>query len=164
MRVPVAAKYGGGLFLALGLLWWVLRGVDPALVLQTVRDASLGGLALCVVLNVGHNVFRVWRWRALLAPVRADLPFRPMFVAVILGYMTTWIVPGRLGEVVRPMVLAGKEGLPLGPTLGSVVADRLLDAASVVTLFALGVWMTPLEGQAADTSMTASKKVSGLSS
>jgi len=150
MRVPVAAKYVGGLSLAVGLLWWVLRGVDPALVLETVGQASLGGLVLCVVLNVGHNVFRVWRWRALLAPVRANLPFRPMFVAVILGYMTTWVVPGRLGEVVRPMVLAGREGLPLGPTLGSVVADRLLDAASVVTLFALGIWLTPLEGQAAE--------------
>lgn len=102
------------------------------------------------MLNLGHNVFRVWRWRALLEPVRPGVPFRPMFTAVILGYMTTWIVPGRVGELVRPMLLSEHEGLPLGPCIGTVVADRVLDATTVVALFAVGTWITPLEGPAAE--------------
>jgi len=73
-----------------------------------------------------------------------------MFVAIIVGYMTSWIVPGRLGEIVRPMLLSVREKLPLGPCLGSVVADRLLDAMAVVALFAVGSWITPLEGRAAE--------------
>lgn len=128
----------------------MLRGSDPREILGHLRDASIAGIAGAVVLNVGHNLFRVWRWRALLEPVRPGVPFRPMFTAVILGYMTTWIIPGRVGELVRPMLLSEHEGLPLGPCIGTVVADRVLDAATVVGLFAVGTWITPLEGPAAE--------------
>jgi len=52
--------------------------------------------------------------------------------------MTTLIVPGRIGEVVRPALLSAREDLPLGPCLGTVVADRLLDGMAIVALFAVG--------------------------
>jgi uncharacterized protein (TIRG00374 family) len=143
------AKFLAGLALAVLLLWWVLRGVDPAALWQTIRVASFAGLAIAAVLTVGHNVFRVWRWQALLAPVRTGIPFRPMFVAVIVGYATTWVVPGRLGEFVRPALLSARERIPLGPCLGSVLADRLLDAATVVVLFVAGIWVSPPPSDAA---------------
>jgi uncharacterized membrane protein YbhN (UPF0104 family) len=73
-----------------------------------------------------------------------------MFDAVILGYMTTWIVPGRLGEIVRPALLAGRTSVPLGACLGSVVADRILDAVAVVVFFAVGVVLAPPLAQGAE--------------
>jgi uncharacterized protein (TIRG00374 family) len=143
-------KFLLGFTLAALLIVWVLRGSDPREILAHLREASLPAILGAVILNLGHNVFRVWRWRALLEPVRPGLPFRPMFTAVILGYMTTWVIPGRVGELVRPMLLSESEGLPLGPCIGSVVADRVLDAATVVGLFAVGTWITPLSGRAAE--------------
>lgn len=144
------AKYLGGILLAVALLWWVLRGSDPAAVWAQLKGASFSLMLLCVVLNVGHNVFRAWRWRVLLTPFQPGVPFRPMFVAIIVGYMTSWVVPGRLGELVRPMLLSARERVPLGPCIGSIVADRMLDGMSVVALFVLGTWITPLEGEAAE--------------
>jgi len=144
MWLRSSLKYVGGFLLAGGLLWWVLRGIDPQMLWTHLRGASILGLVAAAVVGVGHNVFRVLRWRALLEPVRPDLPFRPMFVAVILGYATSWVVPGRLGEVVRPALLAGRERLPLGPCLGSVLADRLLDGVALLVFFAVGVAVTPL--------------------
>jgi uncharacterized protein (TIRG00374 family) len=144
------AKYLGGILLAVVLLWWVLRGTDPGAVWQQLKDASFGLMLVCVVLNVGHNVFRVLRWRALLDPFQPGVPFRPMFVAIIVGYMTSWVIPGRLGELVRPMLLSARERVPLGPCIGSIVADRMLDGMSVVALFVIGSWITPLEGEAAE--------------
>jgi uncharacterized protein (TIRG00374 family) len=132
----------------------VLRGTDPGSIADHVASVPPAGLALglatCAMLNVGHNVFRVWRWRALLAPVRRDLAFRPMFDAVILGYLASWTLPGRLGELVRPALLAGRAGLPLGPCVGSVLADRMLDGVAVIAIFALAVAVTPLAPGAAD--------------
>jgi uncharacterized protein (TIRG00374 family) len=150
MRLKEVAKYLGGLVIAVALLVWVLRDADPGAVWQSVRNAWIPGLLLAAGLMVGHNVFRVLRWRALLAPVRVGIPFRPMFSAVILGYMVTWIVPGRLGELVRPALLSGRERLPLGPCLGSVVADRVFDGVAVVVMFLVGVLTTPLAGEAAE--------------
>ena len=149
-RVRDLLKVLAGVLLAAALLGWVVRGTDLGAVWAQLRSASLGLLVLATGLNLGHNAFRVWRWRALLDPVRPAVPFRPMFVAIIVGYMTSWIVPGRLGELVRPMLISSREKLPLGPCLGSVVADRMLDAMAVVALFVVGSWLTPLEGRAAE--------------
>src|SRR5206468_1137111 len=111
---------------------------DPQALSAALLSASWPALALAAFLNLAHNVFRVLRWGLLLTPVRPRVPFRPMFSAVILGFMTTLLVPGRVGELVRPALLSAREDLPLGPCLGTVVADRLLDGVAIVALFALG--------------------------
>lgn len=127
-----------GLLLAGLLLYWVLHGMDRKILRDALAQASWTALAAGALVNLSHNVFRVWRWRWLLDPVRPGVRFRPMFASVILGYMTTWLVPGRIGEVVRPALLSAREDVPLGPCLGSVVADRLLDGVAIVALFAVG--------------------------
>jgi glycosyltransferase 2 family protein len=142
-------KLALGLAAALALMVLVLRGVDRAEMGAALRGASLWGVGAATVLNIGHNVFRVWRWGALLEPVRPSLSFRPMFTAVIVGYAPTWVLPGRLGELVRPALLSARENVPLGPCLGSVVADRVLDATAIMALFAVGLFMAPIESGAA---------------
>ena len=127
-----------GLFLAVALLYWVFHDKDPQALTAALMRASWPALALAGLLNLAHNGFRVLRWGWLLEPVRARVPFSPMFSAVIIGYMTTLIVPGRVGEVVRPALLSAREDLPLAPCLGTVVADRLLDGVAIVALFAVG--------------------------
>jgi len=144
--VPVwksALRWGSGLALAVLLIAWVLRGVDLVALREELGRASVAGLAAGAALNLGHNAFRVWRWRVLLAPVRARVPFSSLLSAVILGYAATWVLPGRVGEFVRPALLAGRENLPLGPCLGSVLADRLLDGACVLVLFGVGLFVAP---------------------
>ncbi|HJQ98260.1 MAG TPA: lysylphosphatidylglycerol synthase transmembrane domain-containing protein [Candidatus Polarisedimenticolaceae bacterium] len=136
MKAAVQALIG--LALAALLLYWVFRDKDPRLLRAAIARASVSGLLLGAALNFGHNHLRVLRWRKLLEPVRAAVPYRPMFAAVVLGYLTTWLVPGRIGELVRPALLTAKEGIPLGPSLGSVVSDRFLDGIAIVLLFLAG--------------------------
>ena len=138
-----------GLALAVAIFVWVLHDTDLGEVARALAGASIGGLLLGATLNLGHNLFRVWRWRYLLEPVRKDVPFRPMGTAVIVGYLVSWIVPGRLGEIVRPMLLSARERLPLGPCIGTVAADRLLDGVAIVVLAAVGLLLAPLRGEAA---------------
>ena len=145
-----SVKYLVGLALAVLLFWWVLKGIDLARLGKALGDASVTGLILAAVLNVSHNIFRVLRWKALLRPVRARIPFLPMFSAVILGYMTSWIIPGRLGELVRPALLTAREQVPLGPCLGSVLADRLMDMVAIILLFSVGTFSVTFTGAAAD--------------
>jgi uncharacterized protein (TIRG00374 family) len=68
---------------------------------------------------------------------------------VIVGYLTTWVLPGRLGELVRPALLTARENVPIGPSLGSVVADRILDGAAILLLFATGTFLTPIRADGA---------------
>lgn len=143
------AKGVTGAAIAVLLFVWVFHGVGRDALLDALRSATLGGLVLCAVLQYGHNVFRVARWRLLLAPVRERVPFRPMITAVTLGYLVTWTIPGRLGEFVRPALLSSREDVPLGPCMGTVLVDRILDGIAILMLFAVGVLVTPLQGEAA---------------
>lgn len=127
-----------GLILAALLLYWVFHDKDPAALASAVERASILGLTAGALLNFGHNHFRVLRWRWLLDPVQPGVAYRPMFSAVVLGYMTTWLIPGRVGELVRPALLSAKEEVPLGPCMGSVIADRMLDGLAILVLFVLG--------------------------
>ena len=128
----------GGLLLSVFLLYWVFHDKDPQALSAALMRASWPALALAAFLNLANNAFRALRWGWLLGPARQGVPFRPMFSAVILGFMTTLLLPGRVGELVRPALLSAREDLPLGPCLGTVVTDRLLDGATIVALFAVG--------------------------
>jgi glycosyltransferase 2 family protein len=148
MKAAVQALIG--LALAALLLYWVFRSADRALLRESLEHASWGGLAIGAALNFGHNHIRVLRWRRLLTPVHPRVPYRPMFTAVVLGYLITWLVPGRIGELVRPALLTAKEPVPLGPSIGSVVADRLLDGMAIVVLFFVGSLITTFAAGSAD--------------
>ncbi len=143
------AKFLGGALLAAVLLCVVLWGKDPDAIRAALGSASMGGLLLAGALNLSHNFFRVSRWGLLLRPLKRAISYRARFSAVIIGYLTTWTIPGRLGELVRPALLSSREGIPLGPCLGSVVADRLVDGGAIVILFAFGTFLSPLQGEAA---------------
>jgi len=143
------ARFLAGGLLAVFLLFLVFRGVDLGVLGRTLAGASWSLLAAAALVNLAHNGFRVWRWGALLEPVAPNLPFRPRFVAVIVGYLTTWTIPGRLGELVRPALLSVRSEVPIGPALGSVLADRLLDAGALVALCAVGLWLAPPDAQTA---------------
>jgi hypothetical protein len=149
MSPRLIVKFSIGMILAALLVGWLLRGTDRQALLDQLAQASIPGLILAASLNLGHNLFRAWRWRALLDPVRVGLPLRSLLAAILIGYLTTWTVPGRLGEVVRPVLLTAQERVPLGPCLGSILADRLLDGLAVVVLFGLGTLVTTFDGDAA---------------
>ena len=58
------------------LLWWVFRGVDFAAVVQEVRGADFGLLALAVAMNTAGFLLRAVQWRVLLHPLRAGTSLR----------------------------------------------------------------------------------------
>ena len=135
----------GGVALALILLIWVLYNTDQAEVWAAIQGVSLPLLLLVPICNLVHNCFRSWRWRVLLSPVRQRLPFWSLFYAIALGYGANIVVPGRIGELVRPAVLSAKEKISLGATVGSMLPDRLLDLLSAAALFAVGLSLVGLD-------------------
>jgi len=143
-------KLAVGLVLAALLFLYVFKGVRLDDLGKALRHAWIPGLILSAALQFGHNGFRILRWRWLLSPVAKNVPVRPMFTAVTLGYMVTWIVPGRLGEFLRPAMLSAREDIPLGPCMGTVLIDRILDGFAILVLFSIGILVTPFSGTAAE--------------
>jgi hypothetical protein len=115
----------GGPAIALLLLWFSFRGVDAAELVAQLRRANPLLLALNLCSAPAHLWLRAWRWRSLLAPVRASIPLRETFSATAIGYLAG-ILPGRIGEVLRPALLSRRQRIPFAPTLATAGVERVV--------------------------------------
>lgn len=131
------------LALTAGLLAVWSRAFDWAALGDAIGRASLPLLLLAAFVNLLHVPARAWRWRTLLDVGGAVPPFRELLLTTAIGYLVTFLVPGRIGEVVRPALLAGRSEVPLGAALASVLFERLLDTVMLVAFLAAFLLLSP---------------------
>jgi len=125
------------LVLAAGLLFLFLRQVRLEPLKQAIRSASGAWLAASLAIAIATFVLRAVRWVWLLRPV-GRVPFLPAFLATAVGFAGNNL-PARVGEVIRPALLARMRRLPFSALLASILFERALDGGSVVFFFLLAV-------------------------
>ncbi len=119
--------------LAALLLAFFVRGLDVAEIGRQISSADAGWLVASILLAITTFFLRALRWTWLLRPV-ARVPFYPAFVATAFGFAANNL-PGKVGEVLRPALLARSRGLPFSPLLASVLLERVFDGAAVLFFF-----------------------------
>jgi hypothetical protein len=147
--------------LTVALMAFFLRSADLASVWSEIRRARLGLVLISLVAITVSYVARILRWQRLLAPLGA-VGFGPAAHATVIGFATTSVLPGRLGEVVRPFLLARSERLSASAALGTIVMERLFDLITLVLL--LGAFLLFFSGslQQTDEQVLAALKLGGL--
>ena len=139
MTLPGVAGRRGlvvvGIALSLLAAWIAIGGADLRRTGEVVAGAEVGYLAATLAVLAAQVGLRAARWRLLLplgpggrTPVRRILP------VTLIGYLGNAALPARLGEAVRSVVLARREGLPVAATLGSALLERILDTLVVALL------------------------------
>ena len=123
--------------LTLGLLSWALRDARPAEVWASLRQAQGGWLLLGWVAYLAVFWVRAWRWGTLLEGSVAPGRFRSRLLATIVGFGASSVLPAHAGELVRSALLNRRDRVPLGPSLGTIVVERLLDVGVVFGLLLL---------------------------
>jgi uncharacterized protein (TIRG00374 family) len=120
-------------------IWFVIRDVDFALVVATIRQANwllLVGLSVPAYLGVVQ--LRAMRWRHLTNSIQ-PIGVRPLFRATAIGLMANNIFPLRVGEVIRPWYLSREVGAPPAALFASVVLERVIDTITVIGLAVLAI-------------------------
>jgi uncharacterized protein (TIRG00374 family) len=121
--------------LAVGLLALFIRNADLSRVWTEMRSARADWLASSIVLTVAMYLVRAERWQYLLEPI-GPTRFWVAFKTTVIGFAATSALPARVGEVLRPYLLAKQEGLPFTATFATIVVERILDLAAVLMLLA----------------------------
>lgn len=124
--------------LTLGLLAFFLRNADVSAVWAETRRARPLLLLGAVIITALTYVLRAFRWQYLLAPL-GPTHFAIAFRATVIGFAASFLLPARAGEVIRPYLLARREGLPATAAFATIILERLLDLVTVLALFALFV-------------------------
>lgn len=122
--------------LTVGLMGFFLRSADLSRVWLEIRQARWDLLAGVLVVNSGAYLLRVLRWQCLLQPI-GHARFATAFRATVIGFAVTSLLPGRVGEVLRPYLLARRERLSATATFATIILERLIDVMTVLLLFGL---------------------------
>lgn len=125
-------------------VYFFARSVKWGEVAGYVRGVNLPLFLLLFPFALVHFVTRAVRWRYLLVHEKKDIRFFPMFAANVVGFTVTFVFPGRIGEVVKPLYLARKEGIRAGFAIGTVVVERLFDLFTMCFFLALFLLARPL--------------------
>ncbi len=121
----------GGLFLYVSF-----RGTDVDALLASITTVNYWWiLAGFVCLLVSHSV-RAHRWGLMLNPLKPRIPALSLLSGLFQGYAVNNVLP-RAGELVRPFVVARREGLALGGPVGTIVFERIVDTLTLLLLLAL---------------------------
>ena len=127
----------------------ILHGVDLGQVADILRSAAPGWLLVMAAGICVDLVSRGVRWGRLLEPVR-HVPYRRMTEYLLIGYLANNVLPARLGELVRCHYLGDREGVSRTTALGTVVVERVVDTAVVVSIAALAIVVLQVRGLVAN--------------
>lgn len=133
--------------LTLGLIWLFLRTIDPRETWAALRQARISLILLAVAVTIQTYLIRAWRWQVLLRPI-GRARFRTAFRTTVIGFTASFLLPARVGEVLRPYLLARHDHLNAASAFATIVVERLLDMIVVLLLFGLSIlWLGTAVGR-----------------
>jgi uncharacterized protein (TIRG00374 family) len=147
--------------LTLGLLAFFFNDVNVADVWTATRAADGRLIVLAVGVTMMSYGLRAFRWQYLLAPI-GPTRFGTAFQTTVIGFCASFLLPARPGEVLRPYLLAKREGLPATAAFATIILERLLDLVTVLLLFGAFVLLIDPASLSADAALYARVKMGGL--
>jgi len=130
------------LFAALIIVFLVRRvDVDASQIWKDVRSANPALVGLAFFTFYGGFMVRVVRWRQMLgqAGVTADpnvaLPSNAGLLDILLlSWFANCIVPAKLGDIYRGVLLKRRSNAPFTISMGTIAAERIIDLLLLIAL------------------------------
>ena len=124
-------------------VWWASRQEFPEL--PSTGDA-FATLAAALGVYVIATVARGERWHRLLRQGDTRLDRRDSWSITVIGYMGNNVLPARAGEALRTYLAFSRGGGSMRGVVGTIVAERVLDAVVLALLFAMGTYGALVSG------------------
>lgn len=126
-------KFCLGVLSSAVFLTLALQQVDWAKTAATLRDVNWTLASLGIGAAVTASVIFAFRWRLLLSNT-AELSVRDTFSYIMIGYLANIVLPLRMGELARAVLLGRRRGIAASVVFGSVVLERTLDVLAILML------------------------------
>ncbi len=138
-----AIRIGVSLALMVVLLAVFLWNVDFHEVGRSLAGADItmliAGASLVALLSYW---LRALRWQFILRPV-GRVRLSSVLLTTAVGYAALSLLPARMGDLIRPLLLARREKIPASASLASILTERVFDLWSVVLFFLVFIIWPP---------------------
>ena len=129
----------------MALVWWALKQERPRFPSQA-GDLALIGVGVLVYALA--TLARSWRWHVILRRAGVGHGVKDAFALVPVGYMGNTVLPARGGELLRILLMGERSTARRREILGTIIGERLLDAATLALLF-VGLTLAGVAGNPA---------------
>jgi uncharacterized protein (TIRG00374 family) len=152
------------IFISLGMsaffVWLSLRKADLRAVLAAMGAADPRRITLYVGLLLVIHVLRTLRWGILLEPL-GRVSLKRLNSASAVGWMLLMVLPLRLGECARPLLIArpppgGGATLSRSGAMASIVVERIVDGIAIGILGIVSLRFVDASGRYLDFARRAS--------
>jgi glycosyltransferase 2 family protein len=140
----VASVALSGLF-----LWFAVRHVHWHETMEALAGAHYFYVVPMIAISVWALYIRAQRWRFLLRPL-GEPPMSVMVPATNIGFMANMVLPLRIGEVVRAVLVSRRQRMPLSGILASVVLERVFDMFTILLLFGISAALVPVSSEVSE--------------
>jgi len=127
-----------GMIVSIVCLAAVFIFVNPTEIITTMANTHYELWLLAVLSLLAFMVLRAIRWRFMLnsgLPDSEQLRFGAVFHIQNIGYFLSNILPFRLGDVARAVLIGSVPPMTISRGLSTMVAERVFDLAFIVLLF-----------------------------
>ncbi|MEO8605774.1 MAG: lysylphosphatidylglycerol synthase transmembrane domain-containing protein [bacterium] len=137
-----------GISIAISALFlgFAVRGVHWDEAGAALAEANYWWVAAMVPVTIWSLYVRAQRWRVFLHGVGIP-PMRPLVSATNIGFLGNMVLPLRIGEVIRPVLLSRLATLPLSGVLASVLIERIFDMFTILLLFGMSAALVNVSDQ-----------------
>jgi uncharacterized protein (TIRG00374 family) len=119
-----------GVGVSLVLLWLTLRDVEFSRLVAILSKANYWWLIPALVCHFASLIARSERWRVLLGRERVDLG--SAFWVMNIGYLISNVVPLRVGDPARAVIIDQQCKVGIPRALSTVVVERLFDVLTIL--------------------------------
>ena len=129
-----------GILIGLGCLALLLREVDLKQSWQALGHLSGPFILIPLAVFCLNLPLRAWRWQ-LIFPVASRPRFASCVIALGIGNMANFLLPGRAGDLAR-CTLGGPTGslLESSRTLATLAVEKVLDGLALLGMVLFSVW------------------------
>jgi glycosyltransferase 2 family protein len=124
------------------LLFFFLKGVEFEKVMKIIGSVDLIYPALFFLGLYVQFYVRAYRWGLLLKPHKKKISIFTLYSYTVIGFLLN-LLPGKVGEPARGILLAREEGFSRSYGLASVVLERLIDMIMMLVLFMASLFFMP---------------------
>ncbi|MFP4164412.1 MAG: lysylphosphatidylglycerol synthase transmembrane domain-containing protein [Chitinispirillaceae bacterium] len=144
MKISRILQFAGGLALAGAGLYVFFDSLDLSSLAKKISDTSPWVIVVCSFLSIFTLWLRAIRWRIILPPAEGTAHKKGLFRLVTIAYMVNNILPARLGEAARVLLLWRRNGYTVAASIGSLVLERVIDMMVFSSFFFLPVLFSPI--------------------
>jgi hypothetical protein len=112
-------------------LYFAFRNVPFNDLLNYLRSINYLWLLPAALLALVSFFIRTVRWRFIILSSH-QIGIWQAFHPLMIGFMINCILPGRVGELARPMILQKKQKIPFATGIATVAAERIFDVAALI--------------------------------